>query len=92
MSRRWSTRAEDPDAGLVVALRTWPSRPDIASLTRLLERSRPALLLGDVSPGRLREPETGFGACNDDIIMLTGGIAWLVHECRDAHDEQRLSR
>ncbi|MDR7188747.1 DNA-binding CsgD family transcriptional regulator/energy-coupling factor transporter ATP-binding protein EcfA2 [Microbacterium sp. BE35] len=80
-------RAEDPDAGLVVALRSWPARPDLTTLGRLLERTRPALLLGEVSASRLREePGVGFGACDDDILRLTGGIAWLVHECAAAHD------
>ena len=83
-----SARAEDPDAGMVVALRSWPSRPDLVALTRLLERSRPIVLLGEVTHVRLRATTTGFGACDDDVLRLTGGVAWLVHECLAAHDER----
>ncbi|MCO5952846.1 LuxR C-terminal-related transcriptional regulator [Microbacterium yannicii] len=80
-------RAEDPDAGLIVAMRSWPSRPDIVALGRLLERSRPAMLLGEVTRAQVRDdPRLGLGACGDVILRLTGGIAWLVHECVAAHD------
>ncbi|WP_106816610.1 LuxR C-terminal-related transcriptional regulator [Microbacterium timonense] len=78
-------RAEDPDAGLVVAVRSWPVRPDVAALCRLLERSRPAILLGGVSTASGPDG-AGFGACDDDVLRLTGGIPWLMHECRAAHD------
>lgn len=80
-------RADDPDAGLVVALRSWPSRPGLLALTTRLERSRPALLLGEVSRAQLLD-DVDLGECADGLLRLTGGVAWLVHESRTAHDER----
>uniref|UniRef100_UPI000FDC78DB hypothetical protein n=1 Tax=Microbacterium sp. CPCC 204701 TaxID=2493084 RepID=UPI000FDC78DB len=82
-------RAEESDAGLIVTARTWPAAPGFAALSRRLERSRPAILLGDVTRHRLRE-DIGFAIadCEDAVLAMTGGIAWLVHEVLRVHDER----
>ncbi|MCC2034100.1 LuxR C-terminal-related transcriptional regulator [Microbacterium allomyrinae] len=81
-------RAEDPDAGLLVAARTWPAGPQLGALVLALERSHRTILLGDVTRHGLRE-EAGDeldGRCEEAVLQLTGGITWLVHGCLDMHD------
>ncbi|MFE5407218.1 LuxR C-terminal-related transcriptional regulator [Microbacterium sp. NPDC056569] len=85
--RELAARAEDPDAGLVVAVRSWPVPAELPALLQQLERSRPAILLGDVTKQRLRGETSDLGECEDAVLRLTGGVAWLVRECIDAHDE-----
>ncbi|MFB7894227.1 LuxR C-terminal-related transcriptional regulator [Microbacterium sp. NPDC056044] len=81
-------RAQDPDAGLVITLRTWPARADVTALSRLIERSRPTTLINEVSLTQIRDADDGLDRCGEEILRLTGGIAWLVQECLGAHDER----
>ncbi|TQM34140.1 LuxR C-terminal-related transcriptional regulator [Microbacterium kyungheense] len=80
-------RADDPDAGLIVAARTWPAPAELAPVLFRLERSHPAILLGEVTRPQLRSERPDLGDCEDAVLHLTGGIAWLVHECVGAHDD-----
>lgn len=82
-------RADEPDAGLIVTARSWPVVPGFAAVSRRLERSRPAILLGEVSRHRLREDAgPAIAGCGDAVLAMTGGIAWLVHEILRVHDER----
>lgn len=85
-------RAADPDAGLVVALRPWPSTPELRQLARMLEGPLSAIVLGDIgrsdvirfldASGRIL-PER----CRSHILEITGGVSWLVSDALAAHDE-----
>ena len=51
-------RSEDPNASLVVASRPWPRVDALTGITRSLERSRPAIVLGPrVALGRADLPQ-----------------------------------
>lgn len=85
--RALARRADDSDTGLIVTARSWPTVPGFVALSRRLERSRPAILLGDVTRHRLREDaRSAIGDCEDAVLAMTGGIAWLVHEILRVHD------
>jgi len=86
-------RADDPDAGLIVARRPWPTTDAAVMIGRLLEQTQPAIVLGHVSRSdvlddlesrRLSIPL----ACVDRIVELTAGVSWLVAEAIAAHDER----
>ncbi|WJL94834.1 ATP-binding protein [Microbacterium sp. ET2] len=79
-------RAHRPDAAVVIAYRSWPAPSELVELTRAVERSAPAILLGEVTLAELREllPDA-TGECEERILGMTGGIAWLVFECAQAH-------
>ncbi|GAA3203990.1 helix-turn-helix transcriptional regulator [Microbacterium terregens] len=84
-------RAEDPDAALVVTSRPWPRVDALTSISRSLERSRPAIVLGHVSRSDvltyLRAADQVIaGSCVDDILQFTGGVSWLVSEALALHD------
>jgi DNA-binding CsgD family transcriptional regulator len=86
-------RAEDPDAGLVVASRPWPTTDASISIARHLEHAQPPIVLGHVSRSDvLDDLERGSGpiatACIDRILELTDGVSWLVAEAMAAHDER----
>lgn len=84
-------RAEDPDAGLVVAMRPWPHTDELRRLGQALERSRPAVLLGQLSRGEIMssvgDAENPIpSSCIDRIIELSGAQCWLVLAALSAHD------
>ncbi|HET6672744.1 MAG TPA: LuxR C-terminal-related transcriptional regulator [Agromyces sp.] len=86
-------RSDDPDGALVVTSRPWPLSDALTTITRQLERARPALVLGHVSRADiLTHLESGDqlipGACVDHILSATGGVSWLVSEALMAHDER----
>ncbi len=86
-------RASDPDAALVVTSRPWPHSQALSSIARLLERSRPAVVLGHLTRSdvldyleaseRTLKPE-----CLDHLLDATGGVAWLVSAALAAHDDR----
>ncbi|MCR2764170.1 helix-turn-helix transcriptional regulator [Microbacterium sp. zg.B48] len=84
-------RSADPEAALVVASRPWPRADALTSISRSLERSRPAIVLGHVSRSDvltyLRAADQVIaGSCVDDILRFTGGVSWLVSEALALHD------
>ncbi|MFS0853946.1 LuxR C-terminal-related transcriptional regulator [Microbacterium sp. 179-I 3D4 NHS] len=82
------TRAEDPAAGLIVAVASGPRTPAIDRLVDLLERSSPPLVLGALTASDLRDAldPACDPLCVDAIVERTGGIAWLVHAALQLHD------
>ena len=90
---RLRVRSEDPDAALVVASRPWPRADALTGITRSLERSRPAIVLGHVSRSDvltyLSEDERFISStCVDHLLEVTGGVSWLVSEALALHDER----
>ncbi len=86
-------RAEDPDASLVVTSRPWPRIDELTSITRRLERTLSAVVLGHVSRSDVLTCLTGddramSAACIDHLLQLTGGVSWLVSEGLALHDER----
>ncbi|KRA25733.1 hypothetical protein ASD65_15860 [Microbacterium sp. Root61] len=84
-------RAEDPDAALVVASRPWPRLDELTLITRPLERTRSAIVLGHVSRSDVLTYLTAgdrviSDSCVDHILHLTGGVSWLVSEALALHD------
>ncbi len=78
-----ATRAQDPNAGLVVALRPWPRTPLLLDLERRLQQSAPPVILGLVSAAQVHaylrtQGRSAPEQCVDELIALTGGAAWLV--------------
>jgi DNA-binding CsgD family transcriptional regulator len=86
-------RSDDPESALVVTSRPWPLSDALTTITRQLERTRPALVLGHVSRSDILTYLTSRGqlipnACVDHILSATGGVSWLVSEALMAHDER----
>lgn len=79
-------RAHRPDAAMVIAYRSWPAPSEVVELTRAVERQAPAILLGELTHAELREllPDASV-ECEERILAATGGIAWLILECAQAH-------
>lgn len=99
-------RAATPDAGLVIALRPWPRDERVTAIVRLLQRSSPPVVLGEISHGGVVAHARGQGRavpgpCIEGILDLTGGSAWLVSfalsghhadDCRGGEDHLELRR
>lgn len=87
-------RAARPGASLVVASRpVRASSPGIA-IARQLERSALSIVLGEVSTGDvatyyLQRDQGPSQACLDQILALTGGVAWLVSSALSMHEATR---
>jgi DNA-binding CsgD family transcriptional regulator len=86
-------RAEVADAGLIVASRPWPTSATIAAIAHRLEQTRPAVVLGHVSPSDVRDYLTDGNKqlsqpCLEHILEVTGGVSWLVSEALHAHDDR----
>src|SRR6187431_575138 len=86
-------RSDDPNASLVVASRPWPRVDALTGITRSLERSRPAIVLGHVSRSDvltyLNEGDRFISSpCVDHLLEFTGGVSWLVSEALALHDER----
>ncbi|MFD4420537.1 LuxR C-terminal-related transcriptional regulator [Agromyces sp. NPDC058484] len=86
-------RSEDPEGALVVTSRPWPPSDAMTTITRRLERTRPALVLGHISRSDIlthlqSRDQLIPGACVDHILSATGGVSWLVSEALMAHDER----
>ena len=86
-------RAEVADAGLIVASRPWPTSATIAAIAHRLEQTRPAVVLGHVSPSDVRDYLTDGNRqlsqpCLEHILEVTGGVSWLVAEALHAHDDR----
>lgn len=84
-------RAEVADAGLIVASRPWPTSATIAAIAHRLEQTRPAVVLGHVSPSDVRDylvdGDTQLSQpCLEHILDVTGGVSWLVSAALQAHD------
>ena len=84
-------RSEDPNASLVVASRPWPRLDALTGITRSLERSRPAIVLGHVSRSDVLTylsdgDRVISSSCVDHILRCTGGVSWLVSEALALHD------
>lgn len=89
-------RSEDANAALVVASRPWPRVDALAGITRSLERSGPAIVLGHVSRSDvltyLSEGDRFISSsCVDHVLQFTGGVSWLVSEALALHDERDCS-
>ena len=85
-------RAHRPDAGLVIAYRTWPAPPALVEITRVVEHDNPPLLLGEVTLAEVRtDLLSADAACAQHILDISGGTAWLVAACVEAHDLQDCS-
>lgn len=87
------TRAADPDAALIVALRPETWEESIADIARQLERDRPSVVLGHVSRSDVLTYLAGHDlvlsdTCVNHILAITGGVSWLVSEALRAHDER----
>lgn len=86
------TRANRPEAGLVVAYRTWPAPAGLIEITRIVEHDSPPVLLGEVTLAEVRtDLMSADTACAQHILDVAGGIAWLVAACVEAHDLQDCS-
>jgi len=86
-------RAEIADAGLIVASRPWPTSATMAVIAHRLEQTRPAVVLGHVSPSDVRDyladgNQQLSQPCLDHILEVTGGVSWLVAEALHAHDDR----
>ncbi len=86
-------RSEDPAASLVVTSRPWPRDEALTSISRRLERSRPAIVLGHVSRSDvltyLDDSDRLIStSCVDHLLDVTGGVTWLVTEALALHDER----
>ncbi|OAN42126.1 LuxR C-terminal-related transcriptional regulator [Microbacterium sp. H83] len=84
-------RAADPGAGVVVAVRPWPSTPEIRRIARMLKG--PAIVLGEVGRSDVARYLEEVGRtiperCRTHILEITGGIPWLVSDALASHDEQ----
>lgn len=93
-------RSADPDAALIVATRPAPRSTAISDISRRLEHSVPAIVLGQVSRSDVltyldERGESISPACLDQLLAMTGGVAWLVshalstHHVRDCDDDSR---
>lgn len=85
--------AADPAAMIVATTRPWPWSPAAMGLARALEQSRPAIVLGHVARSDVLAHLSARGqsisdACLAYILEATGGVAWLVAEAIEAHDER----
>ncbi len=102
--KRVIERAEEPGAGLVVALRPWPRTEPLARLVRLLEQSKAPVLLGRLTKteilAALDDGDALTPACVDRILGLTGSLSWLTltalaaldtHPCPGEVTQDRLS-
>lgn len=86
-------RAEDMDAALIVAGRTWPQSETLNAIILHLERSRPPVVLGHISRSDIltsleERGQPASEACVDHIVEFTGGVSWLVSEALALHDER----
>lgn len=86
-------RAADPEAALVATSRPWPHSHELSSIARRLERSRPAVVLGQVTRSDILDHLEANGrtmapACVDHLLEATGGVAWLVSAALAAHDDR----
>lgn len=86
-------RSDDEDAGLIVSLRPSAHSDEVGAIVRVLERSRPPVVLGHVSRSDVltfleESDESMRDACIDHILRITGGVSWLVSEALAAHDER----
>ena len=86
-------RADDPDAALIVASRSWPSSELKRSITRMLEQTAPAIVLGHVGRADVLQYLHAHGRdlqgrCLQHILDVTGGVTWLVSDALDQHDER----
>lgn len=84
-------RAADPDAALVVASRPWPRSVRGIEISRRLESSAPAIVLGQVTSSDVRaylreQGATLSASCLDQILAFTGGAPWLVSHALASHD------
>ncbi|WP_438353748.1 LuxR C-terminal-related transcriptional regulator [Microbacterium sp. CJ88] len=83
-------RAEDPDSALVVSSRPWPLTAASSTVARLLERSRPPVVLGQVTRADVLDHLAGSeqidGGCLDHVLTITGGVTWLVAAALAVHD------
>ena len=87
------SRSEDANASLVVASRPWPRVDGLTGISRSLERSRAAIVLGHVSRSDvltyLNEGDRFISSpCVDHLLEFTGGVSWLVSEALALHDER----
>ncbi|MFD4959507.1 LuxR C-terminal-related transcriptional regulator [Microbacterium sp. NPDC058389] len=88
-----ASRAEDPDAGLVVAHRPWSPSEAATAIQRQLARSQPAIVLGHVVRSDVLDELSARGrtmpaACVERILHLTAGVSWLIAAALAAHDER----
>lgn len=86
-----ATRAEDPDAALVVASRPWPRSDASTRVARHLRNGSVPIVLGHVGPSDVRaflddRGRSISGACLDHLLAITGGLAWLTACALEAHD------
>jgi DNA-binding CsgD family transcriptional regulator len=87
------TRAADPEAALIVALRPSAWNESIADIVQRLEGHHPSVVLGHVS----RADVLSFlasrdlmlsDACLTDILEMTSGVSWLVSEALRLHHDR----
>lgn len=93
-------RSADASAALIVATRPMPQSTVISDISRRLERSVPAIVLGQVARSDVlthleERGETISPSCLDQLLGMTGGVTWLVshalatHHVRDCDDDSR---
>ncbi|HZK05255.1 MAG TPA: helix-turn-helix transcriptional regulator [Actinomycetaceae bacterium] len=86
-------RAGNPDAGLVAARRPWPRTRELTDIERLLQRSAPPIILGQVLRAEVlaylaSEGTTVPEACIDELLAVAGGAAWVVtYALSNSHSE-----
>jgi len=78
-------RAAEESAAVIVAARPWPVPERLAQLSARLERTQPAIVLGHLTRSDIRSHVGLSAECADDIVVRTGGIAWLVSESLEIH-------
>ncbi|GAA1928919.1 isoniazid response ATPase/transcriptional regulator IniR [Microbacterium aoyamense] len=78
-------RADDDGASLIVATRPWPLSTRLAAISSRLERTQPAIVLGHLARSDLASDAELPDECADDILIRTGGTAWLVAESLEIH-------
>lgn len=90
-------RAANPEAGLIVAARPWPTSTIGVDIARRLEQAAPPILLGRVARSdvlsHLDEAAVEVhDECIDHILKITDGITWLVSLALSAHDIRDCQR
>ncbi|WP_439591766.1 LuxR C-terminal-related transcriptional regulator [Microbacterium sp.] len=85
-------RADDERASLIVAARPWPLSDPLSAITGRLERTQPAIVLGHLSRSDLSGDAGLPAGCADDILIRTGGSAWLVAESLEIHAATECSQ
>ena len=81
-------RAASPTAATVIACRPWPLSEGMNDILSAMDTPGLAIVLGQLSATELYEqPGDVAPACVDDLVLLCGGMTWLVAEALAMHSE-----